>query len=67
MARLYFKTREAARSSLKAHKLVDAGAEAPKGRRYARDISAHAAAAKEAKELMQGFMNIANEMYEEAA
>jgi hypothetical protein len=36
--KLYFVTRNAARSSLKAHKLVDAGAEAPKGRRYAREL-----------------------------
>lgn len=36
--KLYYKTREAARSSLKAHKLVDAGAEAPKGKRYAREL-----------------------------
>lgn len=33
---IFFKTREAARSKLKAHKLVDAGPDAPKGKRYAR-------------------------------
>lgn len=38
---VFFKTRDAARKTMKAHKLVDNGPKSPKGKRFARDISAY--------------------------
>lgn len=35
---IYFSTRAAARSKLKAHKLVDNGPDSPKGKRFAREL-----------------------------
>lgn len=36
---IYFSSRAAARSKLKSHKLVDAGPDAPKGKRYSRVLN----------------------------
>lgn len=38
MAKVFFATREKARATMKAHKLVDNGPDAPKGKRFAREL-----------------------------